>query len=118
MNIAILTGRLTKDPELRHTTSNKSVCSFTIAVDRRFKNSAGEREADFLPCVAWGQTGEFIDKYFKKGNKINVTGSIQTRSWEADGGKRYATEIIVEQAEFGESKSSTADSYHSNLPDV
>ena len=115
MNIAILTGRLTKDPELRSTTSGKSVCSFTIAVDRRFKNASGEREADFLPCVAWGQTGEFIAKYFHKGNKINVEGNIQTRSWEADGGWRYTTEIIVEQAEFGESKQT---GYTNELPDV
>ena len=115
MNIAILTGRLTKDPELRSTTSGKSVCSFTIAVDRRFKNASGEREADFLPCVAWGQTAEFVDKYFTKGSRINLNGSIQTRSWDdQDGNKRYATEVIVDNVEFGESKKSG----HNELPDV
>jgi len=117
MNIAILTGRLTRDPELRTTQSGVPVCSFTVAVDRRFKNASGEREADFIRCVAWRQTGEFISKYFRKGNKINVTGSIQTRSYDdKDGNRRDAVELVVDNAEFGESKQSGG--YDNELPDV
>lgn len=112
MNIAILTGRLTRDPEMRHTTSGTDVCTFTIAVDRQFKNADGQREADFIRCVAFKQKASFISQYFHKGDKINLTGTIQTRSWDdANGVKQHATEIVVDQAEFGESK-------RNDLPDV
>ena len=105
MNKCFLMGRLTRDPELRTTQNGKSVCSFTIAVDRRFTNADGNREADFLPCVAWNQTADFVNKYFGKGRKIAVTGSIQTRNYDAqDGSKRYVTEIIVEEVDFADSK--------------
>lgn len=105
MNRAQITGRLTRDPEMRTTTSQIAVCSFTVAVDRRFKNASGEREADFIPVVAWRQTAEFVLKYFRKGSRIEVCGSIQTRSWEADDGtRRYATEIIADEVGFGDSK--------------
>lgn len=105
MNKCFLMGRLTKDPELRTTQNGKSVCSFTIAVDRKFLNAQGNREADFLPCVAWNQTAEFVNKYFGRGRKIAVTGSIQTRNYDAqDGSKRYVTEIIVEEVDFADSK--------------
>ena len=101
MNIAVLMGRLTKDPVIKQTKNGISNCSFTLAVDRRFKNEYGEREADFIPCVAWRQTAEFISRYFSKGNMILVVGSIQPRSWDGEDGKRnYITEVIVNQAYF------------------
>ena len=106
MNKVILVGRLTKDPELRSTTSGVSVCSFTVACDRRFVKAGEERKADFINCIAWRQTGEFISKYFVKGNRIALEGSIQTRSWQdAEGKNRYATEVVVDQCEFAQSKS-------------
>lgn len=106
MNKAILMGRLTKDPELRYSnTSNVAVCRFTIAVDRRFVRQGEERQADFIPVVAFGKTGEFCSKYFVKGNKIAVVGAIQTRTWDDNEGKRhYATEVVADEAYFVESK--------------
>ncbi len=110
MNKAILMGRLTKDPELRTTQSNISVCSFTLACDRRFKNQQGERETDFIPCVAWRQTAEFVARYFEKGARVCVVGSIQPRSWEDDKGeRRYITEVIVDEAYFADNKRQTDD---------
>jgi single-strand DNA-binding protein len=107
MNKVILMGRLTRDPELRNTTSQIPVASFTIAIDRKFKNAAGEKQADFINCVAWRQTAEFIAKYFHKGSKIIVDGSLQSRSWDGDDGKKHsATEVVVENAEFADSKPS------------
>lgn len=106
MNKVILVGRLTKDPELRATTSGVPVCSFTVACDRRFVKQGEERKADFINCIAWRQTGEFVSKYFVKGNRIALEGSIQTRTWQdADGKNRYATEVVVDQCEFAQSKS-------------
>jgi len=96
LNKVILMGRLTQSPELKYTPSNVAVCSFKIAVDRRFKQD----EADFISCVAWRQAAEFICKYFTKGKLINVVGRIETRSWEKDGQKRYATEVLVEEVNF------------------
>ena len=96
LNKVILMGRLTQSPELKYTPSNMAVCSFKIAVDRRFKQD----EADFISCVAWRQAAEFICKYFTKGKLINVVGRIETRSWEKDGQKRYATEVLVEEVNF------------------
>lgn len=105
MNQVILIGRLTKDPELRATASNISVCSFTVAVDRRFKTE-GQPTADFINVIAWRQTAEFVAKYFCKGSKIALTGSIQTRKWEdKDGNTRYATEVVADSVEFCERKS-------------
>lgn len=104
MNKVILVGRLTKDPEMRITQNGTNVCSFCVACDRRYSQN-GERQADFIHCVAWRQCAEFISKYFKKGNRIALDGSMQTRSWEDDSGvKHYATEVIVEHAEFCERK--------------
>lgn len=106
MNKVVLVGNLTRDPELRQTASGVSVCNFTIAVNRRFTNAQGEREADFINCVAWRTTGEFISKYFHNGKKIGVAGNIQTRTYEDNNGqKRYATEVVVDEAEFVESAS-------------
>lgn len=105
MNKAILVGRLTADPELKATANGVSVCSFTVAVNRRFARAGEERKADFINCVAWRQTAEFICNYFAKGRMIGLVGSIQTRDWtDADGRKRYATEIIADEAYFTESK--------------
>ena len=105
MNKVILVGNLTKDPELTTTQSGINVARFTIAVQRKFKNANDEYESDFINCVAWRSSAEFIHKYFNKGNKIGVVGSIQTRSYDAeDGIKRYVTEVVVEECEFVQSK--------------
>ena len=104
MNKVILMGRLTKDVEMRQTPNGVSVARFTIAVNRRFAKE-GQQQADFINCVAWRQTGEFIARYFQKGSMIAVVGSIQSRSWDGqDGKKQYATEVNVEEAYFTGSK--------------
>ena len=104
VNKVILLGRLTADPELSSTPQGVSVAKFTIAVDRNY-TQGGERKADFINCVAWRGTGEFISKYFTKGKSIAVVGEIQTRSWDApDGTKRYATEVIVNEVSFAGDK--------------
>ena len=106
MNKAILMGRLTRDPEVRYTNGDKPMCiaRYTLAVDRRFKRE-GQDGADFIPCVAFGKGGEFVEKYCKKGTKLAVTGRIQTGSYtNRDGQKVYTTEIVVEEQEFAESK--------------
>ena len=105
MNKAILVGRLTRDPELRTTGSGVSVCSFTIAINIRFKNAEGNYDADFINCVAWRQQAELISKYFTKGRMIGIAGSIQTRNYERDGQRVYVTEIVVDEVDFVESKS-------------
>lgn len=108
MNKAILMGRLTRDPELRQTPTGVSVTSFTIAVNRRFAKEGGQ-EADFINCVAWRQTAEFVCRYFQKGSMIAVCGSIQTRSWDGqDGKKQYATEVVAEEVHFTGSKSESS----------
>lgn len=106
MNKAILMGRLTKDPELRYTNaSNTAVCSFTIAIDRRFAKQGEERQTDFIPIVVWGKTAEFCGKYFQKGRQVAVVGRIQTRTWDdAEGKKHYATEVVAEEAYFADSR--------------
>jgi single-strand DNA-binding protein len=108
LNKVVIMGRLTADPELRMTQSEKPVATFTLAVERDFKGPNGTREADFINCVAWNNTAEFINKYFKKGNMAVVSGRLQTRKWEApDGRKGIATEIVAENVYFGESKKTT-----------
>ena len=105
LNKAILMGRFTREPELRSTPQGVSTCSFTLAVDRNFVRQGEERKADFINCVAWRQTAEFISKYFAKGNLVAVEGSIQSRSWDDNEGKKhYVTEVLVNQAYFVESK--------------
>lgn len=105
LNKAILVGRLTRDPELKSTTSGISVLNFTVAITRRFKDANGERQSDFISCVAFRQTAEFISNYFKKGNMISIDGTIQTRTWDDNDGKRhYVTEVLVNDAGFIESK--------------
>lgn len=101
INQVILMGRLARDPELRYSQSNKPVASLSIAVERSYKNSSGNRDVDFLQCVAWGHTGEFIAKYFTKGDMIAVVGSVQTRKYtDRDGNNRTSTEINVSTASF------------------
>ena len=105
LNVAVLTGRLVADPELRHTPNDTAVTSFTIAVNRRFARSAEERQTDFIDIVAWRSTAEFICKYFKKGQLISIEGSIQTRSYQdKEGNKRKAFEVVANNVHFVESK--------------
>ena len=101
MNKAILIGNLANDPESRTTSSGIAQCTFRLAVQRRFANAQGVREADFLTIVCWRQTAELCARYLSKGRKVAVEGSIQTRSYDAqDGTKRYVTEIVAENVEF------------------
>ena len=108
LNKVILCGRLTADPELKQTPNGISCLSFTIAVNRRYQSksdSQAAQQADFISAVAWRQTAEFISRYFIKGSAICVTGSIQTRSWtDQQGQKRYATDVVVDEAMFVDSK--------------
>ena len=99
MNHVILTGRLTKDPEIRYTESKKAVASFTLAVDDG-KGRDGERRSQFIPVVAWEKTAELIDQHFKKGDPLTVIGRITVRSYEKDGSKRWATEVVASGIEF------------------
>ena len=107
LNHITIMGRICNDIELRRTGSGVAVASFTIASDRDFKGSGGEKETDFVDCVAWRQTGEFIQKHFAKGRMIVVSGRLQIRNWnDKEGNKRKTAEIVVENAYFGDSKSS------------
>lgn len=108
MNKTILGGRLTSDVELKTTPSGVSVCSFSLAVNRRYAKE-GEQNVDFINITAWRQTAEFISKFFKKGSSICIVGSIQTRSWtDQQGNKRYATDVVADEAYFVDSKSDSA----------
>lgn len=100
MNKAILCGRICSEIEFKKTANDVSVCTFRIAVQRRFKNADGSYDADFISCVAWRGLADFISKYFAKGKGINVVGSIQTRNYEKDGNKVYVTELLVDEADF------------------
>ena len=106
LNHITIMGRLTRDPELRRTGSGVAVASFTLAVDRDFANrDGGERETDFIDCVAWRQTGEFVSKYFTKGRMAVVSGRLQIRNWtDKDGNKRRSAEVIADNVYFGDSK--------------
>ncbi len=112
MNKVILMGRLTRDPEVRYTqTNNTLVASFSLAVNRRFTREGDTQTADFINISAWAKTGEFVSKYFKKGQQVAVVGRIQTRSWEdQQGQKRYATDVVAEEVYFADSKRSDSDS--------
>lgn len=122
MNKAILTGRLTKDPEHRTTPNGVSVTTFAVAVSRRTKNAEGRYDADFINVVAWRSTADFVAKYFQKGSRIGVVGSIQSRSYEdKNGNRRYVTEVVAEEAEFVGSKKqaeSKEASYDTNPDDL
>lgn len=107
MNNVQLVGRLTRDPDVRYSDGGSTVARFTVAVDRRFKRE-GEDSADFISCVAWGRTAEFLEKYFQKGQRIGLTGRIKTGSYtNQDGNKVYTTDVIAENLEFVESKSAS-----------
>ena len=121
MNKIILVGRLTKDPEVRSTSAGFATANFTVAVNRNFKNKDGNYDADFLPCVAFRQTADFISKFFKKGSMICLDGRVQTRNYDAqDGTKRYVTEVVVENVEFvggkNDASSSTSNSAYVDAP--
>jgi single-strand DNA-binding protein len=109
LNTAILMGRLTADPELRHTPNNVAVTSFTLAVDRSYVKNGTERQTDFIDIVAWRSTAEFVCRYFRKGQLVAVQGSIQTRSYQdKDGNKRKAFEIVADNVHFAEPKRDSA----------
>lgn len=105
LNKGILMGRLTRDPELRHTQSGTAVCSFTLAIDRDRKDANGEKQTDFIDCVAWGKQAEFVSQWFSKGMMAIVVGRIQSRKWQdQNGNNRTAIEINCEDVSFGETK--------------
>lgn len=111
MNKVILMGRLTRDPEVRYSQGENpmAIARYTLAVDRRFSRNNDDQSADFIGCVAFGRSGEFAEKYFRKGIKVLVTGRIQTGSYtNKDGVKVYTTDVVVEDQEFAESKNSSA----------
>ena len=110
MNKAILVGNLTKDPEMRTTPNGVSVTSFTVAVQRRYKDADGNYQADFINCVAWRSTAEFVAKYFTKGSRIGVVGTVQTRTYDdQNGNKRYVTEVVADEVEFAGDKAQNQD---------
>ena len=120
MNKVQLVGRLTRDPEIRYSQGENATATarFSVAVNRRFKNAEGNYDADFINCVAFGKSAEFVEKYFKKGMAIGLTGRIQTGSYtNKDGQKVYTTDVVVEETEFVESKgASRADNSNNSRP--
>ena len=112
LNHITIMGRLTRDPEFRYTQSQTPVASFTLAVDRDFgSRDGGEKQTDFIDCVAWRQTAEFVSKYFTKGSMAVVSGRLQIRDWtDRDGGKRRSAEVVVDNMYFGESRRRDGDS--------
>jgi single-strand DNA-binding protein len=116
LNHIVIMGRLTRDPELRRTGSGVAVASFSVAVDRDFGGrDGGEKETDFIDCVAWRQTGEFVSKYFTKGRMIVVSGRLQIRSWtDKDGNKRRTAEVVADNCYFGDSKREGDNAYGGN----
>ena len=105
LNHIVIMGRLTRDPELRRTGSGVAVTSFTLAVDRDFASQGSERETDFIDCVAWRQTGEFVSKYFTKGRMAVVSGRLQIRNWtDKEGNKRRTAEVVADNVYFGDSR--------------
>lgn len=105
VNVAVIMGRLTKEPELRYTTTNKAVLACTVAIDRDYVKPGEERQADFIDVVAWGKTAEFIEKYFSKGQKIAFDGTIQTRTYkDRNGNNRKAVEVVARSVSFVERK--------------
>ena len=116
LNHIVIMGRLTRDPELRRTGTGVAVASFTVAVDRDFGGrDGGEKETDFIDCVAWRQTGEFVSKYFTKGRMAVVSGRLQIRSWtDTDGNKRRTAEVVADNCYFGDSKREGESAYGGN----
>lgn len=119
MNKVELVGRLTRDPEVRYTQGENAsaIARFSVAINRRFKNNEGNYDADFINCIAFGKSAEFIEKYFKKGMAIGIVGRLATGNYtNKDGVKVYTTDVVVEEAEFVESKNSGGASAPSNAP--
>lgn len=114
MNLVVLNGRLTRDPELKFGQSGKAYSRFSIAVDRGFQSDKTGQTADFINCVAFGKTAEFIGEYFRKGRKILLNGRLQMSQYESEGKKVTTYVVVVDSVEFGESKAATADSAYSN----
>ena len=110
LNLCTIMGRMVRDPELRRTGSGVAVASFTLAVDRDYNpKDGGEKETDFIDCIAWRGTGEFVSKYFSKGSMAIVSGRLQVRTWtDKDGNKRRSTEVVAENVYFGEAKKGNA----------
>lgn len=116
LNHISIMGRLTKDPELRRTPAGLAVASFTVAVDRDFKDGNGERETDFIECVAWRGTGEFVERNFSKGKTIIVAGRLQIRKWEdKNGNKRSTAEVVADNVYFGDSRKDSGEKYESAM---
>ena len=119
LNRVIITGRLTKDPELKRTGSGTAVTSFTVACERDFKDQNGKKETDFLDVVVWRNTAEFVSKYFGKGRMITVEGRLQIRNWkDQSGNDRRSAEIVAENVYFGDSKQSEGYAERNEVPDV
>ncbi|EAD3632817.1 single-stranded DNA-binding protein [Listeria monocytogenes] len=115
MNRVVLVGRLTKDPDLRYTPAGVAIATFTLAVNRPFKNGQGEQEADFIQCVVWRKPAENVANFLKKGSLAGVDGRVQTRNYEGNDGKRvYVTEIVAESVQFLEPKHNGAEGFISN----
>ena len=113
INRAVLTGRLTRDPELKYTQSGNAVCSFTLAVDRQFRNQNGDREADFINCVIWRKSAENFSNFTHKGSMVGIDGRIQVRNYENQQGQRvYVTEVIVDSFALLESRNSQGNGYN------
>ena len=117
MNKVILMGRLTRDPEVRYTTNNTLVATFSLAVNRRFAKQGEERQADFINIVAWDKAGEFVSKYFRKGQQVGVIGRMQTRTYEDKDGKTvFVTEVVAEETYFADSKREDENNPFGNVP--
>lgn len=118
LNEVILCGRLTAAPELKTTPSGVAVCSFTLAVNRKYSKE-GEQTADFISCVAWRERAEFVAKYFKKGSSLCIMGAIQTRNYtDKDSAKRYVTEVLVDDARFVDSKNDGSQTASGTYPEA
>lgn len=116
MNKVILMGRLTRDPDIRYTQGQDSMCiaRYTLAVDRMGQKKEGQQNADFISCIAFRKAGEFVEKYCKKGTKLVISGRIQTGSYEKDGQKIYTTDVVIETQEFAESKAAAQNNVAAN----
>lgn len=116
MNRVILVGRITKDPEMKKTAQDIAVVNFTIAVNRNYTDTQGEKQADFISCVVWRKQAENVAKYVTKGMLLGVEGRIQTRQYESETGMKYITEVLCDSVQFLENKSSNTQSFEENQP--
>lgn len=120
MNKVVLIGRLTRNPEIKYTqATNTLVATFTLAINRRYVKQGEERQADFINVVAFGKTGEFVEKYFTKGQQIGVTGRLQSRNYEDNNGStHYITEVIAEELDFADSKKESSETYEEPIDNI